>query len=286
MVFQFEHVRLDQGADKWDVPPLRPARPQGARSAAGRPGSPTSAGTASTGTTTTSRGRCRGSATTASTACASAKMLGHRAAPAPRDAVRLPGRGARDDERALRRDRRLPRHRVAQPLRARRRRRGRTPERGARRAAGDEPRQRAHADAVGRHRRTPASRPATPWLAVNPNHVEINAAAQRDDPDSVLAPLPAADRAAARRAGRGRTATSRCCCRTTSGSTRSPARLGGDELLVLGNFSGEPAASTGAGRRRRGPGAELLVGREGAPGTAGDPIVLAPWEGRAYRRRA
>lgn len=27
----------------------------------------------------------------------------------------------------------------------------------------------------------------TPWLAVNPNHVEINAAAQRDDPASVLA---------------------------------------------------------------------------------------------------
>ena len=73
----------------------------------------------------------------------------HRAAPAPRHAVRLPGRGARHDERAVRAHRRLPRHRVAQPLR-----RGASPParpgRRARRPARDEPRQRAHADAVGR----------------------------------------------------------------------------------------------------------------------------------------
>ena len=73
----------------------------------------------------------------------------HRPAPAPRDAVRLPGRGARDDERALRRDRRVPRHRVAQPLR-RGDRGGRGPRRRARGPAHDGPRQRAHADAVGR----------------------------------------------------------------------------------------------------------------------------------------
>ncbi|GAA1039270.1 hypothetical protein GCM10009557_57480 [Virgisporangium ochraceum] len=57
MVFQFEHVGLDQGASKWDIRPFRPA-------------SPTWAGTASTGTTTTSRAWCRGSATTPpSTGC-------------------------------------------------------------------------------------------------------------------------------------------------------------------------------------------------------------------------
>ena len=69
MVFQFEHVQLDQGpTSKWDMHPLRLTRPQGvARALAGRR-SPTSAGTASTGTTTTSRGRSRASATTASTA--------------------------------------------------------------------------------------------------------------------------------------------------------------------------------------------------------------------------
>ena len=38
------------------------------------------------------------------------------AAPAPRHALRLPGRGARHAEHAVRLDRRLPRHRVAQPL--------------------------------------------------------------------------------------------------------------------------------------------------------------------------
>ena len=96
MVFQFEHVGLDHGAAasgtsaRCDLP-----RPQGvARPLAGRRW-PTSAGTASTGTTTTSRGSCPGSATTASTGSQSATTAGHRAAPAPRHAVRLPGRGAR-----------------------------------------------------------------------------------------------------------------------------------------------------------------------------------------------
>ena len=40
MVFQFEHVDLDQGATKWDVAPAAPDRPQGARSGAGRRGWP------------------------------------------------------------------------------------------------------------------------------------------------------------------------------------------------------------------------------------------------------
>src|SRR3954451_23742489 len=62
----------------------------------------------------------------------------HGPAPPPRDAVRVPGRGARDDQRALRRDRRVPGHRVAEPLRGgdgRRRRSGR----GAGVAADHEP---------------------------------------------------------------------------------------------------------------------------------------------------
>ena len=44
-----------------------------------------------------------------------------------RDAVRLPGRGARDDERAVGHDRGLPRHRVDQPLPRGRGRRARRP---------------------------------------------------------------------------------------------------------------------------------------------------------------
>jgi oligo-1,6-glucosidase len=59
--------------------------------------------------------------------------------------------------------------------------------------------------------------------------------------------------------------------------------LGGTSLLVLGNFSGEPAPAPvpDAGGWAR---AEVVVGRVGAAGTDAHPIVLAPWEGRAYRR--
>jgi oligo-1,6-glucosidase len=59
--------------------------------------------------------------------------------------------------------------------------------------------------------------------------------------------------------------------------------LDGTSLLVLGNFSGEPAPAPvpdAAGWAVAG----LLVGCERAPGTDTDPIVLAPWEGRVYRR--
>ena len=117
-----------------------------------------------------------------------------------------------------------------------------------------------------------------PWLPVNPNHAEINAEAARADPDSVFHHyrrliglrhsepvvafgdftmlLPEDERVYA--------------------FTR---RLDDVELLVLGNFSGEPAApplpDAGAWS-----GAEVLVG---APAPDGG-HALAPWEGRAYRR--
>lgn len=43
----------------------------------------------------------------------------------------------------------------------------------------------------------------TPWIPVNPNHTEVNAAAAYDDPASVFHHYHAADRAAALRTGRG-----------------------------------------------------------------------------------
>ena len=100
MVFQFEHVNLDQGATKWDVHPLRLTdlkatfgrwqdgpRRDGLELAVLEQPRPAARRLA------LRRRRPR-----------APRALGedarHRPAPAPRDAVRLPGRGARDDERA------------------------------------------------------------------------------------------------------------------------------------------------------------------------------------------
>ena len=179
MVFQFEHVGLDQRRGPSGTSrPLRPAATSRRPSAAGRRASPTSAGTASTGTTTTSRASCPASATTASTGWRSAKTLGHRAAPAPRHAVRLPGRGARHDERAASptiddfRDIESVNHyaRGGRP-------RGATPERCWPRCAvesRDNARTPMQWDASAARRVHHRRRRGSP---VNPNHAEINAAA-------------------------------------------------------------------------------------------------------------
>jgi oligo-1,6-glucosidase len=112
----------------------------------------------------------------------------------------------------------------------------------------------------------------TPWIAVNPNHAEINARAARADPGSVFHHyrrlielrhtepvvalgdftmlLPEDERVYA--------------------FTR---RLDDVELLVLGNFSGDPATPAIDGWDD----AEVLVG-EGAG------VALGPWEGRVLRR--
>ncbi len=166
MVFQFEHVALDQGAVEVGRAPVPAAGPQGVvRPLAGGPG----------------RDRLEQPVLEQPRPAADRVALGRRrrvpgavgddardgAAPAPRHALRLPGRGARHAQHAVRLDRRLPRHRVAQPLRRRRRARGGSGAR-ARRAAGDGPRQRAHPGAVGRlaarrvHHRHARGSPSTP----------------------------------------------------------------------------------------------------------------------------
>lgn len=89
MVFQFEHMSVDQGSSKWDVQPFDLLALK-ARSAAGRPVWPGSAGTVSTGTTTTSPGWSRGSATTASTGCCRPSCWA-RSCTCIRHAVRVPG---------------------------------------------------------------------------------------------------------------------------------------------------------------------------------------------------
>jgi oligo-1,6-glucosidase len=122
----------------------------------------------------------------------------------------------------------------------------------------------------------------TPWIAVNPNHTEINAEAAMADPDSVFHHyrrlielrhtepvvahgdftmlLPGDDRVYA--------------------FTR---RLGDVELLVLGNFSGEsmtaglPDATTWAT-------SDLVISNCPLPDAGRPPLTLQPWEARVYRR--
>ncbi|GAA0940517.1 glycoside hydrolase family 13 protein [Virgisporangium aurantiacum] len=115
----------------------------------------------------------------------------------------------------------------------------------------------------------------TPWLAVNPNYPTVNASKATADPDSVFhyyrrlielrhtepvvahgdftMLLPDDDRVYA--------------------FTR---RLGDVELLVLGNFSGDTVPTDLSGQ------SEVLIANY--PPDTGDPIVLRPWEARVYRR--
>jgi oligo-1,6-glucosidase len=122
----------------------------------------------------------------------------------------------------------------------------------------------------------------TPWLAVNPNHTEINAEAARADPDSVLAhyrrlielrhtePAVALGDFTMRMADDER----------VYAFTR---RLGGVELFVLGNFSSADAAAPEAAGWAA---CELLVRNYDPPATAAEHGTLRPWEARVYKRTA
>jgi oligo-1,6-glucosidase len=118
----------------------------------------------------------------------------------------------------------------------------------------------------------------TPWLPVNPNHTEINAEAARADPDSVfhhyrrLIELRRSEPVIAH-------GDFRMLLPDDERVYAFTRRLGDVELLVLGNFSGEPAVPRlpDAGEWA---GAEVLVGTPAPDGG----LALAPWEGRAHRR--
>ncbi len=121
----------------------------------------------------------------------------------------------------------------------------------------------------------------TPWLAVNPNRAEVNAEAARADPDSVLhhyrrlielrhtEPVVAHGDFTMLLADDDR----------VYAFTR---RLGDVELLVLANFSDGvvPAPVPGARAWVR---SELLLGNCGEPASR-DELVLQPWEARIHRR--
>jgi oligo-1,6-glucosidase len=114
----------------------------------------------------------------------------------------------------------------------------------------------------------------TPWLAVNPNHTEINAAAALADPDSVLHHY--------RRLIELRHTEPAVAHGDFTMLLEDDERVyaftrayEGTELLVVANFSGEPAAYDVPGW----DGAELLLGNCTPSGPE-----LAPWEARVYRR--
>jgi oligo-1,6-glucosidase len=115
-----------------------------------------------------------------------------------------------------------------------------------------------------------------PWIPVNPNHVEINAEEQTGDPDSVLAHHRAV---IALRHSEPAVASGDLTMLLPEDPhvyafTR---RLGPTELLVLGNFSGSPQRPD---LPAEWAGTEVVLGDPAPDGS----LALGPWEGRAYRR--
>jgi oligo-1,6-glucosidase len=114
-----------------------------------------------------------------------------------------------------------------------------------------------------------------PWIPVNPNFTEINAEAARTDPDSVfhhyrrLHELRHAEPVVAH----GDFTMLLPDDERVYAFTR---RLGDVELLVLGNFSGEATAV-----ELPEAGGELVLGNYA---DAGEELVLRPWEARVLRR--
>ncbi len=122
----------------------------------------------------------------------------------------------------------------------------------------------------------------TPWLAVNPNHVEVNAAAELADEGSVLHHY----RALIALRHHEAVVTDGSYALLLPDDERVFAftrRLADVELLVLGNFSADtvavdlPDAAAWAS-------SEVLLADRTVPAPAPGALTLAPWEGRVHRR--
>jgi len=122
----------------------------------------------------------------------------------------------------------------------------------------------------------------TPWIPVNPNFHHINAEAARADPDSVfhhyrrLIELRHTEPVVAH----GDFALLLPDDERVYAFTR---RLGDVELLVLGNFSGD-AVSADVPDAAAWAEAEVLVCNAAPPGRDA-PLTLGPWEARVHKRR-
>ena len=126
---------------------------------------------------------------------------------------------------------------------------------------------------------------ATPWIAVNPNHKEINAQAEIADDDSVfhhyrrLIELRRTEPAVAH-------GDFRMLLADHEHVYAFVRRYGTTELLVLANFSGEPATIE-VPDADRWQGAELILANYAVDATGGmRHLALRPWEARVYRVRS
>ena len=278
MVFQFEHVQLDHGRARSGT--SRPLRLPDLKASLGR----WQAGLADVGWNSlywnnhdqprvVSRFGDDGRAPRAL-----GQAARHGPAPAPRDAVRLPGRGARDDERAVRLDRGLPGHRVAQPLHH-----ALAPRRATRRSCSPRCGRRAATTRArrcsGTRARTPASPPArrgSPSTRTTRRSTPRRRAPTRTRCFHHYRRLIALRHD---RAGRGARRL-HDAARDTRAGLRLHAPPRGHRAARGGQLLG------GAGQRRAAAGwedAELLLANVAEPGPGG---ALAPWEARIHRRRA
>lgn len=118
----------------------------------------------------------------------------------------------------------------------------------------------------------------TPWLSVNTNHAQINAARQVDDPDSVFAHYQAV---IALRHDEPVVALGDFTMLLTDDPTvyAFTRRLGDVQLLVAANFSSDRAKLSEVPDGWSGT--SLLLGNYP---DRGDDAVLRPWEARIYRR--
>ena len=125
--------------------------------------------------------------------------------------------------------------------------------------------------------------PGTPWLPVNPDHARVNAEAARADPGSVfhhyrrLIELRHSEPVVAH----GDFTMLLADDERIYAFTR---RLGEIELLVVANFSGQVATAP-VPDEAAWAGSELLLGNCGEPGSR-DELILRPWEARIHRRGA
>ncbi|MEV6342497.1 alpha-glucosidase [Actinoplanes sp. NPDC051851] len=123
----------------------------------------------------------------------------------------------------------------------------------------------------------------TPWLAVNPNYPQINAASQRADPTSVfhyyrrLIELRHCEPTVV-------TGDFTMLLPTDERIYAFTRRLNKTELLVLANFTPHPVRAE-IPDAPSWSNADLLLTNLPTPSPSPDPLLLAPWQAVVYRRQ-